>query len=138
MKFLEPTLVLILAAVLGGGAARAAETAGTLDGMTFIGETGKKGKRANGEDELIFKDGKFRSKACDPYGFAAADYKMTANGDTIVFEAKTFSPKAGRMVWKGTVQGDKLDGTYTWYRVKKWYRFPNAPVEYWIKAALKK
>ena len=32
------------------------------------------------------------------------------------FEAETYSPKYGKLVWKGIVRGRKLDGTMTMVR----------------------
>jgi hypothetical protein len=112
--------------------------AGALDGKTFVGEFGKKGKKTEGKDELIFKDGKFHSKACDPYGFGDGVYTATVSGDTTTFETETGSTKEGKIKWMGTVKGDVIDVTYTWYRSPKWYRFSNAPIEYWFKGELKK
>jgi hypothetical protein len=111
---------------------------GHLDGRTFIGETGRVGKKGADVDELIFKNGMFRSKGCDRYGFEEATYTATIQGDVVTFEAETMSPKQGKMKWTGTMKGDQLEGTYTWYRSNKWYRLSNEPVEYWIKAELKK
>lgn len=109
----------------------AAAQEGALDGKTFSGEMGEKGKKGDG-DELIFKDGKFSSAACEKYGFGDAPYTATVSGDTTTFEADTVSAKEGKMKWTGTVTGDKLDGTVMWYKEGQ------APVEYWFKTELKK
>ncbi len=106
--------------------------AGALDGKTFAGEYGKAGKKAEGKDELIFKDGRFRSTACDPYKFGDAAYTTISNEGAVRFEAETGSPNYGRMKWSGRVQGDLLDGAFTW--IKK----NNKTVDYWIKATRKR
>lgn len=126
------TLVLSLTLlVLWNGTPTIALT-GTLDGKSFVGEFGQKGKKTEGKDELIFKDGKFHSKACDPYGFGDGVYTATVGGDTTTFETETESAKEGKIKWMGIVKGDTLDGTFTWYKGSK------APKEYWIKAQLMK
>lgn len=106
--------------------------AGSLDGKTFVGKVGENGKKKGDKDELIFKDGRFRSTACDEYGFGDAPYTTAVNGDATTFEATTVSAKEGKMEWRGTVKGNALDGTFTWYPIGK------DPVEYWVKAQLKK
>jgi hypothetical protein len=113
------------------------ERTGALDEKIFVGEFGKKGRETEGMDELIFKDGKFRSTCCDPYGFGDAPYTATVDGDAITFEAETFSTSEGKIKWSGTIKDDMLDGTFTWHKLGKWYRVNKAPIEYWIKGQLK-
>ena len=48
------------------------------------------------------------------------------------FEAVTRSPKEGEIRWKGTVKGDRLEGTFVWKKKGQ------ADIEYWTKATLKK
>ena len=43
-----------------------------LDGKTFIGPTGEKGKEAEGEDELRFENGMLVSVGCADWGFGAS------------------------------------------------------------------
>jgi hypothetical protein len=118
----------------------AQEQSGPLDGYMFVGETGKAGKTTGDPDELTFKAGMFHSKACDPYGFGDGVYTVNAAGDAFTFEATTVSASEGKIVWKGTVKGEELNGSFVWHRTPKWYRFflGNDPVEYWVKATLKK
>jgi hypothetical protein len=92
----------------------------------------ERGRTSGDADTLIFKDGRFRSTACDRYGYADAPYKATAAGDTVMFEAETESPRYGRLLWKGTIRDGKLDATATAIRTGK------APVENWVVAAEKK
>jgi hypothetical protein len=105
---------------------------GALDGKTFAGVMGEAGKDKGDGDELIFKDGKFSSEACEKYGFGDAPYTATVSGDTTTFEADTVSAKEGKMKWTGTLTGDELTGTTVWTKEGQ------APVEYWFKTELKK
>jgi hypothetical protein len=110
----------------------AAAQQGALDGKTFAGEMGEKGKEKGDKDELVFKDGKFTSVACQEYGFGDAPYTSTASGETTTFEADTVSAKEGKMHWSGTVKGDELTGTVVWTKEGQ------APTEYWFTTQLMK
>lgn len=112
----------------------AEDKVGTLDGKTYTVSIGKVGKKAEGRDNLIFKDGRFRSSACDPYGFGEAVYSTQVEGDTIIFEAQTESVKHGKILWRGTVKGEGLEGTYDWYKIG---RESKPPIGYWMKGELK-
>jgi len=103
----------------------------SLDGRRFEGVFIERGKTSGDADTLIFKDGHFRSAACDRYGYAEVPYKTLAAGDALQFEAESESPKYGRLVWKGVVRGGKLDATATMVRTGK------TPVENWVVAAEK-
>jgi len=118
----------------------AQEKMGPLDGMVFVGKTGEMSKTTGDPDELSFKAGMFHSKACDPYGFGDGAYTANVSGETMTFEATTVSATEGKIVWKFTVKGEELNGSFIWYRAPKWYRFflSNEPVDYWVKAKLKK
>lgn len=87
-----------------------------LDGRNFDGIVLECGKTAGDADTLIFKDGRFRSTACDQYGYGDGPYTATRTGETVVFEAETESPKYGKLLWKGVVRGPRLDGTMTMVR----------------------
>ena len=132
------TLLVLVLVTLWSEIPSIAAQMGGLDGKTFIGEFAQKGKKTEGKDELIFKDGKFHSIGCDPYGFGDGTYTSTMAGNTITFETETQSAKEGKIKWMGTVKGDTIDVTYTWYKAPKWYRISNSPVEYWFKGELKK
>ncbi len=110
---------------------------GMLDGKTFTVETGEKGEGPKGQDTLVFKDGYFHSTGCDKYGFGDGAYTATAEGDTIRFEAATASPKKGNMTWKGTIQGGKIEVTYTWKDARHWYKPSPKTKEYWAKGEMK-
>src|SRR3990172_9506273 len=93
-------LVLFSMASMPAGTARAAEGAsgsqGTapsqnfLDGKTFVAESGQKGKKASNKDTIVFRDGRFISEGCTPWGFGDAAYKAGIEGDGIRFHAQTF------------------------------------------------
>jgi hypothetical protein len=106
--------------------------AGALDGRSFEGVFLERGKTSGDADTIIFKDGRFRSTACDRYGYSDATYKTTAAGDAVTFEAETNSAKYGKLLWTGTVRGAKLDATVMMVRDGK------SPVENWVVAAEKK
>ncbi len=101
-----------------------------LDGRTYIGHVGEKGKTQGDEDTLRFADGKFHSSACDGYGFTAAPYTAEQRGDTVTFTAETVSEKEGRMRWSGTIRTYQLEGTAVWTKPGQ------TPIEYWVKAEL--
>lgn len=126
-------LVLLLLSVLPSRAASPAASAGPLDGKSFAGETGEVGKAVGEKDGFIFKEGTFRSTACDQYAFKEAPYTATRNADgSISFTAKANSPKEGKMDWKGTVKGEAIDGTVSWSKAGQ------RTIDYWFKGTLKK
>ncbi len=106
--------------------------ADSLDGKRFEGVFLAKGKTRGDADTLTFKGGRFRSSACDTYGYSDAPYKTSADGNAIRFEAETESAKYGKLRWTGFVRGDKLDATAVMVQDGK------APVENWVAASLKK
>ena len=115
----------------------AAQTA-PLDGKVFVADAGIKGKEADEKGDIItFKDGTFHSKICDQYGYGKAEYKATAQGDAIAFETETRSEKDGRLVWKGTVRGDQVEGSFIHYRKGGFFNSNPAPVEHWFKGQAK-
>ena len=87
-----------------------------LDGRTFDGIVLECGKTAGDADSLIFKNGRFRSTACDRYEYGDGAYTIEAAGDTVSFSAETESPKYGKLRWQGVVRGRRLDGTLTMVR----------------------
>jgi hypothetical protein len=105
-----------LAALLILSATPAAAEKQPLDGATFMGTMTEKGKTRADQDQLVFKDGKFRSTACDVYGFAETPYTATVGDGATRFEATATSPNEGTMKWKGTVKGDAIEGTADWVK----------------------
>jgi hypothetical protein len=121
--------ILVLALSVAPAARAGDPSVGLLDGKSFSGELGEKGKAKGDKDEFIFKAGTFRSSACDAYGFKEAAYTASRAGDIVSFAAVTRSDKEGTMSWKGKVTGDRLEGTVVW---KKGDR----PTEYWFKGTI--
>ena len=107
-----------------------AETS-ALDGRSFEGVFLQRGKTSGDADTLVFRDGRFRSLACDRYGYSEAAYRTASSGDATRFEAETQSPKYGKLVWSGVVRGGKLDATATMVRTGK------PDIENWVVAAEK-
>jgi hypothetical protein len=106
MKLTSIALAIALAA-----ATPALAQSPSLDGKTFEGVFLKRGKTSGDADTLVFKDGRFRSSACDKYGYSDAAYKTTSEGGAVRFEAETESPKFGKLRWNGFVRDGKLDAT---------------------------
>ena len=105
-----------------------------LDGKTYFGQNGSKGKPADHDDEFIFKEGMFRSTSCDKYGFTEGQYETTEADGIIYFKAATASPSHGQMFWEGQIDGESLDGTFVWTK-ERWYC--DIRKDYWYKAELK-
>jgi hypothetical protein len=102
--------------------------AAPLDGRSFEGVFIERGKTSGDADTITFKSGRFRSSACDQYGYGDAPYTATSDGETLRFEAQTTSPKYGKLLWSGSVRGAKLDATVMMERKS------GAPVENWVVA----
>ncbi|MFT3956730.1 MAG: hypothetical protein QM722_20810 [Piscinibacter sp.] len=88
----------------------------TLDGRSFHGVVLEAGKTAGDADTLIFAGGRFRSTACDRYGYGDGAYTVQLDGERVRFDAETESPRYGRLRWHGTIAGHRLDGTLTMLR----------------------
>lgn len=125
-------LALALGAAATAHAGPAAAQGASLDGRRFDGVFIERGKTSGDADTLTFQGGRFRSSACDRYGYSDAPYKSSTAGDAIAFEAETVSPKYGKLSWRGAVRGDKLDATATMLREGK------PPVENWVVAGAAK
>lgn len=106
--------------------------AGPLDGRSFQGVFLERGKTSGDADTLTFKEGRFRSSACDKYGYSDAPYRATVQGEAVFFETETESPRYGKLVWKGVVRDGKLDATATALRSGR------SAVENWVVAGEKK
>ena len=127
-----------LAALFAMPAILVCAQASPLEGKVFVAEAGEKGKAADEKgDILTFKDGKFHSSSCDQYGYDKGNYKTSADGDAIIFEVETQSDKDGRLVWKGSVRGDQIEGNFTHYRKGGFFNSNPAPIEHWFKGKAK-
>lgn len=133
MRIKNVWLLAIITMIFGIGGINA--FAGTLDGMTFTGDTGKIGKKTSDTDVISFENGQFSSSGCQEYGFGPGVYETTVEGDTTHFVADTYSEKTGRITWVGTVSGDKIDATYLWYKKGKYSKPKQIK---WFKGAMKK
>ena len=114
-----------------------AQTA-ALDGRVFVADAGLKGKAADEKDDVIsFAGGRFHSQLCDQFGYNKGEYQATTVGDAVQFEAVTLSDRYGRNVWKGTIRGGEIEGTFV-HHPKGWLLNPNpAPIEHWFKGKAK-
>ena len=117
-KIIISLLILSIMLILNTGFGLASE--GLLDGKVFTGPTGKMGKDATETDELRFENGKLYSVGCADWGFGSGVYSTEVEGNNISFKAVTTSPKDGKIVWSGTVNGDTINATYIWTK-KSWY-----------------
>jgi hypothetical protein len=116
MSKVRRRVVSLAAVLLILSAAPAGAEKMALDGATFVGTMTEKGKTKADQDQLVFKDGKFRSTMCDAYGFTEALYAVSRSGDSTDFESEAHSPKEGTMKWKGTAKGDTIEGTAVWIK----------------------
>ena len=93
-----------------------------LDGLTFIGKHGPKGKPADAKDTFAFKDGEFVSQEGEAMCKSpACPYFIRHVGNTIEFISETICPeKNARIVWRGTVDGETIKGVFHWTS-KRWY-----------------
>lgn len=94
--------------------------ASILDGKTFRSRQYNDDGTAREWDLLSFRDGKFISENCKPYGFTEAPYWLRFTGNDVHFLAETVSPDSGTMLWKGVVHGNKVEGNVRWTR-ERWY-----------------
>jgi hypothetical protein len=126
----------LVVAALASPAAFAQAT--LLEGRVFVADAGHKGKPADEKgDVLTFAGGKFHSSLCDQFGYDKGEYKATKVGDAIEFEAVTVSEKYGRNVWKGTIRGSEIDGTFLFYPKPGFFNKNPAPEEHWFKGKAK-
>ncbi|MEH6472944.1 MAG: hypothetical protein V7752_17015 [Halopseudomonas sp.] len=130
-------ILITLLSVFSTGPTFAEEYSGRLDGMSFVGKNGEKGRELDPDEdeEIIFQNGLFRSVSCDPYNFGSSEYSTTVVGNSIRFEAVTESPTHGKIAWQGDVVGDTAEVTFVWIK-ERWYW--DTRKEYWFRGILKK
>ncbi len=144
---LSATIAILLVSVTAmeagvvSGTAGAAESpsatraSGSLDGKTFVTQSGEKAKPASNRDTIVFRDGRFHSEGCTPYGFGDALYQAAVDGATVRFHAETRSPTHGTMVWDGIVKGNTIEATSVWTRDRWYWKIKK---EYWFRGQMKK
>jgi hypothetical protein len=111
---------------------------GPLDGKVFVVEQGKRGEDAAPlQQELVFQAGRFHSSGYKKYGFQDSTYLSEVQGSATLFETELTSHGAGKIVWTGTVSGNEIGGTYTWYKPPLMGLFNQNPVQYWFRGKLK-
>jgi hypothetical protein len=109
-----------------------------LDGRVFVADAGMKGKPVDEKGDVItFAGGKIHSSLCDQWGYDKGDYKATRVGDAVEFEAVTLSEKYGRNVWKGTIRGGEIEGTFLFHPKPGFFNPNPAPEEHWFKGKAK-
>ncbi|MEH6627750.1 MAG: hypothetical protein V7739_14995 [Motiliproteus sp.] len=129
-------ILITLLSVFSTSPTFAEENSGRLDGMSFVGKNGEKGRELDPDEgeEIIFKNGLFRSVSCDPYNFGSSEYSTTVVENSIRFEAVTESPTHGKIAWQGAVVGDTAEVTFVWVK-ERWYW--DTRKEYWFRGVLK-
>ena len=95
---------------------------GPLDGLTFQGALGPDGKPKDIADIFVFENGTFVSKECElRCKYPARPYFVRFNGSKTEFISETQCPyKDAKIVWRGTVEGDRIKGKSSWI-IKRWY-----------------
>lgn len=129
-------LIIIVCFILSVNPGVALETSHLLDGKTFIGFNGEKGRQLDPDEneEIVFEDGRFISTTCNKYNFSDVAYSAREIDDGIHFEAVTLSPTHGKIVWQGVVRNNQAEVTFVWTK-ERWYW--NTYKEYWFKGSLK-
>ena len=142
IAFLFPTTAFPQSGAIStdGKIAQAITSGGLLDGRQFKAGIVRADAEQDGEkpplgDELIFSNGKFSSAVCKRFNFSEAPYWVRVEGDQVHFLAELTSPTDGKMVWRGSVRGDILEGTMRWTK-ERWYW--TIDVEHKIRGKLKK
>lgn len=115
----------VLTACIGPLARDEAAVKAPLDNKTFTALVTRDGKAE--PDELVFKNGTFRSTTSALKGFAPATYTTVKQGEFMKFEAVATSPTSGTMKWTGKVKGEAIEGTAVldpaWWRPDREYPF---------------
>jgi hypothetical protein len=99
--------LLLFAVLIAAAGSSAMAATGPLDGKTFSGKVLMEGDKNPDADQLIFKDGTFRSTSCDEFGYPAATYSAESASDGMHFKATAKNEKGATMTWNGVISGDK-------------------------------
>lgn len=108
---MKKLLLLVGLVFLIGNVAFAAPSPNPLEGKTFVGQMGKTGDKKGDPDNFEFKSGHFHSTACDEFGYKEAPVTVNSTKDAVHFESTTQNDKGAKMSWKGTLKGNKIEGT---------------------------
>lgn len=116
---MKKNLILLLFSALSFNLLAQTAQKGPLDGKTFIIEMFKNGKKKPMEpDEFKFTSGKFKSKFFgEQWGFKQGPYKINSIDSTNAtakiysWTAETVSDIKEVTTWKGTINGEDLEGT---------------------------
>lgn len=84
----------------------------SLDGRTFDVRLAR-GLEAS-TDRLVFGPRTLDSNHCHKYGFEKAVYAVNPERRGLAFSADTSNRKYGSVRWRGSVDGDRIEGTMTW------------------------
>jgi len=135
-RFLVKLSAALLGFALCMGQVFADSSRGLLDGKTFVGLNGEKGRELDPDEheEIVFDNGRFNSTTCSRYNFGDAPYVASKVGDSIHFEVVTVSPTHGEIAWQGTVTGEQARMNFVWTR-ERWYW--DIRREYWFEGKLK-
>ena len=112
MKKIAQTFVIAVALATFGTAALAAKS--LLDGTKYQGVVKLSGSEKGDADSITFDNGIFHSEACDKYGFKPSAYSATKDASGIHFETVSKTDSGTTQVWKGTVNGDRIEAKLTW------------------------
>ncbi len=94
-----------------------AQKSANLDGKSFTIEVFDVNVPDQKDDDVIhFDGGKITSDGCDEWGFNSSEYSAEKEKDKTHFEATCSSDTEGKIIWKGTVDGNKIEGTYLWQK----------------------
>jgi len=108
---MKRVLIALVALVAFSSQAAFAGAPNMLEGKTFQGEIKNAGHEKPDPDTFIFKDGNFRSTACDQYGYTSAPFHAMESPGKTGFTATTKNTHGATISWDGWMKGDELGGT---------------------------
>jgi hypothetical protein len=111
---------ILFGVVTATGNAWAQSAASLLDGRTFHGEILDDKGVVRSKDVLTFKEGKFYSTTCAQFGFSAMPYWTRVEGETVHFLVEAANPESGRMLFKGSIRGERVEWKGVWTK-ERWY-----------------
>ena len=68
------------------------------------------------DDEFVFADGQFTSKALQAHGFKPGPYRFETEGDDVEWSADKESATEGKAGWGGRVNGNTTSGNFHWLK----------------------